>query len=134
LAIAVARQQAIELRKMDGGGRKLRTEPQRRQIFGLRVASAAEADVEISERYACLGSVGIEPLGGDEFGDRALEPLPISRRQACGRNFGDELDRPQAYAAYRIGKKRRHQPPELRGRYVSKHVERADPYHRVGIG
>ena len=108
-------------------------EPQRRLVFDLGIRKEAAPREKISQSGPRLGPIGVQALGGDELGRRALERLAIGGRLACGWNRGKQRHGADAHAAIGIGEQRRHQRPDFRVGDVCEHVERADPYHRIGV-
>src|SRR6478736_311976 len=83
---AVAPELAVELGEVDGRGSEMATEPQRGLVFGLGSRSAAPPSIKVCERRSRFGPIGIEVLGGDEFGRCVLERFAVSGRLARGRN------------------------------------------------
>src|SRR5215471_18290623 len=80
--LAIAAELPIEIGEVDHRGRVVRAQPKRRLVFGLGVAPATALRIKISQRGTRLGSIGIETLGGNELGRRALETLAIGGRLA----------------------------------------------------
>ena len=134
-AFAVAAQPPIEVGKIDGRSRVLRAEAQGSLVFGLGVDRSVRAAPESSPASSAL------PAARHWRVARRRIPLPPASKRArsglrlaCDRDRREQRDRPDADAAHGIGQKRGHQWPDLGGRHVLQHVQRADPYHRIGIG
>src|SRR5262249_59883309 len=87
----------------------MRAEPQRSLVFGFSIGREAAPRVKISERRTRLGPIGVEALGSDELGRRALERFAIGGRVACARNRGEQCRGVDAHAAIGIGKQRRNE-------------------------
>src|SRR5262249_58407732 len=88
---------AIKIGEVDRGWTVLWAQPQRCLVFDLGIRKEAAPCEEISQRGPRLGSIGVEALGGDELGRRALERFAISGRLACGRNRGRQPHRADAH-------------------------------------
>src|SRR5262249_36382413 len=100
----------------------------------LSIGRAAEAKIQISERRAGLGTIGIEALGRHELSRSPPEAVAIGRWLSLLWHGGEQFDGLEAHAANGICKKRCDQCPDLLGRYICQHIERADPNHRIRIG
>ena len=97
---------AIKVGEIDGGGGVLRAQLQRGFVLGLGLGRPAALRKETSERGARFRPIGIEALGVDKFGGRALEPFAVGGRLARGRHHRQQRRCPDAHAAAAIVKQR----------------------------
>src|SRR5262249_57264622 len=79
-SIAVPDELAIKIGEVDRRRRVLRAQPQRSLVFDLGIRKEATSGEKISQGGAGLRPIGIEALGGDELGRRALERFAIGGR------------------------------------------------------
>src|SRR5262252_3374829 len=98
LAVAIATGFPIEIGKIDRRRRKLWAKSQRGLVLGFGLREKAAPRIEMSERRTRFRPVGIETLGGDEFGGRAVKTFAVGDRLVSRRHGGEQCDGLDAHA------------------------------------